>query len=354
MLRNTLLAAAAALLAAPALAQPLEVELEGTITDYNATTSVLTLMGTQVYVPPTAVVFSPTTERTEINHTLNGWFRGFSFPGRTRAGMLGGTGIVIGTWDEATNRIIADEVFTEPAENVVLGSVTANWCTTPNCDGAGDYLRGNSSPTGGAGPAFLPLRDRRITAGPVRDETLFPLNLTGANLRGFGFGAEGYFGTSPVTVPTTTGGTASEMAFHYFIWDLVVPAPQLYLNKDRRELSVLRTRCNVGDRFEVRGYNHTTVNAAGVDNDTLNANSGVISVQFTNAAGQLVRQNGTATPIAGVGAVGQFRIRFDTNFCPETYTLRWLPAANSPNSQAYANLFSIPIDRLREDVEDDG
>ena len=50
---------------------------------------------------------------------------------------------------------------------------------------------------------------------------------------------------------------------------------------------------------------------------------------------------------------GQFRIRFDTPFCPESYTLRWLPTANSADSAAYASLQNIGIDRLREDDPED-
>lgn len=353
MLRTTLLATAATLLCAPALAQPIGVELEGTINDFVNATSTLTVMGTQVYVPPTATLHSPTTERTDINHSLNGWFRGFALPGRTRPGMLGGTAIVLGYWDEAANRIVADDVFTEPAENVLIGAITSNWCTTPNCDGPGDYIRGNSAPGGGPGPAMTPITDRRMTAGPLTDEAGFAINVSGLNLRGRGFASHGYFGTAPVTVPTTTGGTASENAFHYFELGLIEPAPELYVNKDQREISVIRTRCTVGDRFEVTGHVHTRVNAAGVRNDTLAPNSGVVVVQFVNGAGQQVRQGAAAAPIVANSPIGKFRVRFDTNFCPETYTLRWLPATNSAVAQAYANLFSVPIDILRADANDD-
>jgi hypothetical protein len=55
----------------------------------------------------------------------------------------------------------------------------------------------------------------------------------------------------------------------------------------------------------------------------------------------------------GFGAIGQFRVRFDTPFCPETYSIRWLPTANSSNTLAYASLENIGIDRLREDDPED-
>ena len=351
MLRSSILAAATILLAAPAFGQaaPLDIELEGVIETYDHATRTMVVMGNQVYIPDTAELHSPTTSRSDTSLTLNTWIRGLVFPGWRRTGFFDGTAIVIGTWDPVAGRIVASDITMEPSENVNLGVVTASFCTTPNCDGPGNYIRGNSRVGGSPGAAFLPLRDIRLFAGPVRDETLFPLNLTGVNLNGMAFAAEGYYGMLPVTVPNSTGGTVSEKAFHYFIWDLVNPMPHLFLNKDSREISVLRTRCNVGDRWEIRGYVHTTVNAAGVDNDSINSNSGVLSVQYRNPAGQLVRINGgAATTIPGSEAIGQFRIRLDTPFCPESYDIRWLPTAASPNTAAYASLTNVGIDRLRE------
>lgn len=357
MIKKCLLAATVALTAAPAFAQavPIEVELEGLIQNWDNPSRTLTVMGTQVYVPPTTTMATPAATREESGVGLNPWWKGLNLPGRNRPGMMGGTAIVVGTWDAQAGRIVAQDIAAEPGENVILGAVTGSWCSTANCDGPVDFIRGNSAVGGGLGPAMLPIRDPRMPAGPVRDEAGFSLNLAGINMVGRPFAAEGYYGDIPVTVQTgTTGQTVQERAFHYFILDMATVTPELYLNKNVREVSALRTRCNVGDRFEARGHVHTTMNAAGQDNDAINANSGVISVQYRNANGQLVRVNGgAATPIAGAGAVGRFRVRFDTNFCPETYTIRWLPNANSPDSAAYASLTDIGIDRLREDDPED-
>lgn len=351
MFKYSLLALGVLMSGAPALAQaaPLDVELEGTIDSYVGATRTLSVMGMDVYVAPSATIHSPVTTQPDSGVSVTKWFRGETLPGRKRVGMIGGTAIVIGEWDPAAGRIVASDVFTEPSENVTLGVVTDSWCSNANCDGSVDFIRANSRVGGGPGPAMLPIRDPRLAANPVRDETGFALDLTGVNLNGLGFAAEGYYGDTPVTVQTgSTGSTVAEKAFHYFIFDLVNPAPQLFRNKNSREISALRTRCDVGDRFEARGHVHTTVNADGIDNDTINSTSGVIAVQFVNATtGQQIVQTGTATAVPGAAAVAQFRIRFDTPFCPETYTIRWLPNANASNNQAYATLSGIGLDRVR-------
>lgn len=349
MFKKCLLAASVALTAAPAFAQavPTDVELEGLIQNWDNPSRTLTVMGMQVYVPPTTTMATPAATREESGVGLNPWWKGLNLPGRNRPGMMGGTAIVIGQWDAQAGRIVAEDIAAEPGENVILGTLTSSWCSATNCDGAVDYVRAHTAPGGGPGTAMIPIRDPRMPAGPVRDEAGFPLNLTGLNLAGQFFAAEGYYGDIPVTVQTgTTGQTVQERAFHYFIFDLATVTPQLYLNKSTREVSVLRTRCTLGDRFESIGYVHTTMNDGGVDNDPINPTSGVISIQYTNANGQLVRVNGGA-PTALQGPVGQFRVRFDTNFCPETYTVRWLPNANSVDSAAYASLTGIGMDRVR-------
>lgn len=351
-------AAAASLMAAPALAQaaPVEVELEGKIESFDASTRTLVLMGMDVEIAPNAVIHSPTGERADTGLSMDQWLRGAVFEGRNVPGMINGTGIVIGAWDPVKGKIVANDVFAEPAENVALGVITDNFCNQSRCAGAQDFIRGNSKVGGAPGPAYKPIQDIRMAASGIRDETLFPLNVAGANLKGLAYAAEGYYGDVPVNVRTGVSGQGvTERAFHYFIFDLVNPAPQLFLNKTRREISVLRTRCNVGDRWEIRGYVHTTVNAQGQDNDaTVNSNSGVISIQYTNANGQLVRVNGGApTAVPGFPAIGQFRVRFDTPFCPESYNIRWLPTANSANGAAFAFLENVGIDRLREDAPED-
>lgn len=351
MLKHIVLAASAAFFAAPALAQAPGVELEGTTTNWDNASRTLEVMGMQVYVPDTAVVHSPVTSRADTGLNANQWFRGASLPGRNPAGFMQGTAIVVGVWDAAAGRIVADDVAVEPAENVALGVITGSFCTTANCDGAGDYLRGASKVGGGPGPAMVPIRDVRMAAGPIGDEGGFALNLAGVNLNGLEYVAEGYYGD--IAVPTgSSTGTVSERAFHYFNFDLAAVSPQFLVNKTAREVSVGRADCRVGTDFEVRGFNHSRVSATGAYADTVRPNNGVIQVQYT-LNGVLVRQSAASTaiaapPVAAAAAnspVGRYRVRFNVaGACPANINVYWLPAANSPISAAYASVLDAEVD----------
>ena len=347
MLKHLVIAAAAALFAAPAFAQAPDVELEGTVTLWDNPTRTLEVMGMQVHVPDTATVHSPSATRAETGLAPFAWFRGAAMPGRTQLGFMGGTAIVIGTWDAAAGRVVADDVTIEPGENVSLGVITSSLCTTRNCDGPGDYLRGNSKVGGLPGPAMVPIRDVRMPASPVGDEGGFPLNLAGANLNGLGYAAEGYYGNAAVSVGSSTG-TVSERAFHYFLFNLLAPAPQLLLNKGDREVVISRAQCRVAKDFEVRGNVHTRINPSsptGARADTIAPNSGVVQVQYTlngvlNRANSAVAITDAANP-----AIGGYRVRFNVpGACPENILVRWLPAANSANTLAYASSDSFAVD----------
>jgi hypothetical protein len=341
--------AAASLMAAPAFAQaaPVEVELEGKISNFDGAARALEIMGMEVEVASDAILHTPTSERLDTGLTMTEWFQGAAMDGRTLAGMMGGTGIVLGVWDPLKGKIVANDVFAEPAENVVLGVITANTCNHSRCVGAWDYIRGNSAVGGGPGPAFKPIRDIRMAGSTIRDETGFALNVAGANLTGMAFAAEGYYGDKPVVVQTGIPGAAvSERAFHYFIFDLVEPAPQLYMNKTAREISVLRTDCREGDDdFEIRGFIHTRVNATGViaTNETLTPASGRVEVFYNRANGQLVRANAAPTSLGANSPVGIYRIRFDQpgGECPATIGVRWVQTANAAAPVVYASITGV-------------
>ena len=346
MLKHIVLAASAALLAAPAFAQavPLDVELEGIIDNWDNPTRTLTVMGMQVDVPSSVVLESPAATRAETGLNQNLWFRGATLPGRTRAGFMGGTAIVTGTFDATAGKIVATSIVMEPGENVALGAITANRCTNINCDAPGDYIRGNTKPGGGPGPAMIPIQDIRMAAKPVADEGGFALDFTNVSLAGLGYVAEDYCGTSPVSVGSPTG-TVSELAFHYFLFNMTAPAPQLLLNKTIREIGIERAQCRVAKDFEVRGNVHTRVNPNGTRNDTIAPNNGVVQVQYTlngvfNRANSAVAVVDAANP-----ALGGYRVRFNVaGACPENIVVRWLPAANWANNLAYASMDPFAVD----------
>lgn len=358
MFKYAALATTAMLAATPALAQiasppPGVVELEGRLEAYDHPTRMMTVMGMQVEVLNTTTMSSPTTTRTDAGLNNNQWFKGTRFAGRREAGFLGGTAIVTGIWDDINKRVVAQDVFTEPAENVVLGVVTGFSCSNANCNGPNDFIRGNSAPgsTPGVvipGPAMIPITDPRIPAQTVKDEAGFELDLTGADLTGLPFGAEGYYGDIAVPVPNGSGGTVSQNALHYFIWDIADLAPTLLLNKTQREIVALRTDCREGDSFEMRGNVHTRVTPTGFINDTITPNSGTIVVRWLQD-GVEVRRTATPTELDLGSPYGGFRVRFDIPVCPTEVDVWWMANATTPvggvnENTRYARDLDVPVE----------
>lgn len=352
MFKHIFLAAAAVVFSAPALAQavPIDVELEGIIEDYDHPTRTLTVMGMKVEITNTTVLQSPTTTRAATGLGINAWMKGVRFRGLARNGFLDGTAIVIGTWDEALRKIVATEVTMEPGENVNLSIITNNYCSNANCDASGNYLRAATKADGTYGPAMTPIRDPRLAAGTINDESGFAISLAGVNLAGRPFAAEGYYGPVEVTVTnpyaSSTGtGTVVEKAFHYFIFDLVGYFPDLLVTKDALEVNAFRAQCRVGKDFEVRGHVHTTVSPTGAQVGTIGPAAGVVQVQYP-VNGVLQRFSAAATAVDVGSPIGEYRIRFTPpgNTCPETIDVRWLPAANSANGAAYASTLAYPVE----------
>jgi hypothetical protein len=132
---SALALALAASTSGTALAQALPVEIEGPITaieclDENVSppdcdTGVpagvaMTVMDIRVEVPEGTPIASPS--RSLNSRLLSAPRR---FPGRSERGFIGGTGIIIGQTD-GISPVVADDVFVEPAENVIVGVVTEN------------------------------------------------------------------------------------------------------------------------------------------------------------------------------------------------------------------------------------
>ncbi len=356
MFKYAALATTAMLLAAPAFGQaaPVVVELEGRFEAYDHPSRTMTVMGMQVEVLNTTTMSSPTMTRQEAGLNNNQWFKGEKFAGRRQNGFLGGTAIVIGVWDAINQKVVAQDVFTEPAENVVLGVVTGFSCSNTNCDGPNDFIRGNTAPgsTPGAlipGPAMISIKDPRIPAQTVKDDSGFELDLTGANLAGLPFGAEGYYGDIAVDVPDGNGGTVSENALHYFIWDIADLTPQLLLRKTQREIVALRTSCRPGDRFEMRGNIHSIVTSGGILNDNITPDSGQIVVRWLQN-GTEVRRTAAPTPLDVGSPYGGFRVRFDIPVCPSAVDVYWMANAATPvggvnaNQGRYARQLSVPVE----------
>lgn len=355
MFRNTIMAAASAAAMAgfclTAQAQLVPLEIEGPLTAYQAETpesGFLTVMGQIIYVDADTDFLTPTANKTETQRpnnpnrplTATQWMRGEQFEGRRRPGFLNGTVIAEGYWDPAMNGgaggIYAEEVFSDVLENVILGVITENVCTSPGCNEGDDFIRGNGT------TVFVDSKDQRMPAQPIVDAGLFELNLTGANLVGSTFGGEGYYSDDPVHPRSAP----VENALVYWDFELGEIRPDLLLRPNQREISILRIRCTAGDRLEVRGWVHQPVNAQGVSTAGTAA-TGTIRTTMRFPAGSgianVVRTQGTFTPEANP-AYARYQQRQDVPNCAEEVQVDWVS-----NQGVILATVTAPVDRLRDD-----
>lgn len=342
---------------ATATAQVVPLEIEGPVSAATATspeTGFVTVMGQQVYYDENTAFVTPTSDKTQTRRTnANGvltnrpltatqWLRGENFEGRRRPGFLNGTLIVTGFWDpllNGTGGIYAQEIFSDISENVILGVITANNCETQGCNGPNDFIEGNGS------TKFLDNKDQRLPAGPIVDGGLFELQLAGANLVGATFGGEGYYSDEPV-YPRSGGATEQGLIY----WDFALGdiRPDLLLRKDEREISVLRIRCDVGDRLEVRGWVHQPVNASGISLNGTAATGTIRAIMRFDGAPDIVVTNGAPVAEANNAYAG-YRLRGDVANCADEVEVQWLTAANG----AVLASTTASVDRLREDEGED-
>ncbi|MFN4024862.1 MAG: hypothetical protein ACK4MQ_08515 [Hyphomonas sp.] len=329
---------------AVASAQVVPLEIEGPVSAYEATTpetGILTIMGQLVHVYENTEFVTPTSDRSQTQRpnnpnrplTANQWLRGERFEGRRRPGFLGGTLIVTGFWDPLMNAgaggIYAEEVFSDISENVILGVITANSCATPACNGPDDFIEGNGS------TKFVDNKDQRLPAQPIVDAGLFELNLTGANLVGTTFGGEGYYSDDPVYPRSAP----AEQALVYWDFELGDLRPDLLLRRDQREVSVLRVRCTVGDRLEVRGWVHQAMNAQGVGP---NANVGTMRITMRPPGATIVQVSEADFVLEINPAYARYQVRADVPNCAEEVEVDWMINGISVAST------TAPVDRLRD------
>lgn len=359
---------------AAANAQVVPLEIEGPVSSVTASTpesGFVTVMGQQVYYDENTAFVTPTSDKTKTRRTnakgvltnnpltATQWLRGENFAGRRRPGFLGGTLIVTGFWDPALNGtggIYAEEIFSDISENVILGVITDNVCTNNYCNNPNDYIEGNAS------TKFVDNKDQRLPAHPIVDAGLFELDLTGANLVGGTFGGEGYYSDDavfprlgalilddPETEEVESGREPpTENALVYWDFALGDFRPDLLADKTR-EISVLRIRCDVGDRLEVRGWVHQNVDLNG-NSTSGSAATGIIrAIMRFPGANDIIVTNGV--PVAEANnAYGRYRLRGDVNNCADEVEVQWLSAAN--NGTILASTVAS-VDRLREDGDDD-
>lgn len=353
MFRKTILAAASAVALTGVFAMAnaqVVVELEGPLGSYvanDANSGTMTVMNTKVNVTAETDFVTPTKTRNELwasnarnsagaRYNVTNWVRGDSYYGRNPKGVIGATVIVTGVVDPGTGVVTAQEVFTDVAENVILGLVSETNCTNARCDNPGDFIRGN----GPTGPVFIPNKDPRLPANPIVDAGLFELNLQGADLNGAFFAGEGYFSQTPVHPNNVE--TPTEQGVVYWDFELGDIRADLLLRKNQREISVLRIRCDVGDRLEIRGWVHQPVNAAGIS-ATSAATGTIRAIMRFPGSPDITVTNGA--PVAEVNnAYAGYRLRGDVANCADEVEVQWL---SGPNGAVLASTIAS-VDRLRE------
>ena len=232
----------------PAQVAPLASSIEGTISAIELVNSevFMTVMGIRIRVVRNLETAELITSPTR-NLTLEQLGSTVVLPGRTATGFRQGTAIVEGTWNAAANRMEATSVFVEPAENVLLGQVTA-------AAGGGTVGSINGAPI-----FMLPVADNTpntITAGHLlpRVGTTSLRHEVGIPLASIAVGAlaaaEGYFdGTS----------------FRAFVVDASDGVPlstavQVVINRaETRERTPNTTR---GDEYDARGGSYSPAGTA--------------------------------------------------------------------------------------------
>jgi hypothetical protein len=128
MYRTLLLGTAAIALAAaatPARAQvPVaDTEIEGPISAIDVTNGTITVMGITITVPPGTPVRTPTKTGLSLADFATG-----KMPGRSEEGFIGGTAIITG--ESVGGTFVANDVFSDLFEHVVVGEATAPEVTT--------------------------------------------------------------------------------------------------------------------------------------------------------------------------------------------------------------------------------
>jgi hypothetical protein len=246
-------------------------EVEGpvsAITDHGDGTASMTVMDILVKLDSNTVINSPTAALSirELADRV-------SLPGRTQPGFVGGTAIVIGN---SYNGIIhALNITIEPAENVVIGEITAN-NDTAGCIG-GMQPADRALFINGVPITFL--NDARMPFGEATNEGGFPINPCSLT-PGDSVAIEGYFTSQGLYVFGLTSDDA-DTAGH------------------ANQTAITRVQCRErAGRLEARGA--TT------------ASSGTVTL-IDESSGSTIGSAGVTTDLSG----GVFRLRVNVTACPQ-------------------------------------
>lgn len=182
---------------------------------------IMTVIGVSVKVPVGTPVHSPTRALTLRQLSLR-----TKLPGRLEAGFLGGTALINGVVDVATGSFTATDMHVEPAENVLIGTVT------------------QSSPLRILNSDVVPIADSRI-----------PYSVTNQ----FGFDVK------PTSIPVGSAAAAAgyyaDNKFQTFSLELAGDFPLVNPNS---QINIMRAQTRErgpnatrGDDVDMRGFYHS-------------------------------------------------------------------------------------------------
>jgi len=267
MLRNLMFGAAAIALMAlstPASAQVAlsDVEIEGPMSHVEAypqpvqdsgysIIGKMTVMGADVRVLETALIHTPTNSSNNpdpADRLTLADFQTGRLPGRSQQGFTGGTAIVVG---ESLNGVIyASDVFSDLAENVVVGEATGKVTITRTevIDGV-EIVTGEAVRSTINGMVIRPQTDRRMPAGPA--------------INGFGLRVD----ANDITVGTLVAAEGYYVPSQNTLWYHTLEADGAkLLNPSRTQVGILRASCRIRgggrDELEVRGGTVNPANAS--------------------------------------------------------------------------------------------
>ena len=284
------LALALGIAASPASAQLADVAIEGPIQsidpsasglEFGGWTGEMVVMGATIRVRNGAEIHTPTNPAVTLNDLAYG-----PLEGRTGDGFIGGTAIVTG--DSVAGIIYANDVFSDFAENVIVGEATA---IVEETDGSDTIRRATIN-----NMIIQAAKDPRMPAGPPINGFGFeidPTNLANGSL----VAAEGYFASGRLYYHTLEADGGA-------LLDPLSP-----------QVSVLRASCRKRgggrDELEVRGGTVNPANARVRIQYSLNGST------WTNVNPVVTPVvDATVTPSQGLYRYNQSNLTLPGTVCP--------------------------------------
>ncbi len=286
--------------------------LEGTLVDLDTVNRTARINGVLMHIPVGVPISSPTVDLNALALTQGvdplTLVGSVTLPGRITPGFLGGSCLCSTEVDPLTGIVTATDMVLEPAENVVLATITTHNCVTTSCDP--DDNLANELRIGGT--LLNHNADLRLVSHPATNRG-FEVNLTLGNLVGLGASAEGYLG----------------IADHLHYYDLELMDGAL-MNSGVTEVSVIRGRCVGGDdsaKWDVLGATH-------------DPNTGTVTLRHGDNGNVL----GTATVVEETTVFGAYLFSAEvTGTCSDTVIADFDTATGTGDVRVRGGLALPPV-----------